>query len=86
MEHEKIWEYNVFIDKGKFAECRISRGYQLIRVHIIFDVKVDGRHKARVVADGHLSTTPSESVYSGVVSLRGLQTCLFIGELDSMEP
>ena len=58
----------------------------MVRVHTIFDVKVDGRHKARVVADGHLTAIPAESVYSGVVSLRGLRTCLFIGELDGMEP
>ena len=57
----------------------------MIRVHTIFDVKVDGRHKARVFTDGHLTATPTESVYSGVVSLRGLQTCLFSGELDGME-
>ena len=58
----------------------------MIRVNTIFDVKVDGRHKARVVADGHLTATPTELVYSGVVSLQGLRTCLFIGELDGMEP
>ena len=72
MEHEQLTEYNVFIDKGRFAGCKIPRGYQLIRVHTIFDVKVDGRHKARVVADGHLTAIPAKSVYSGVVSLRGL--------------
>ena len=85
LEHAQLEEYKVFTNKGKFAGNRIPRGYQLIRVHIIFDVKVDGRHKARVVANGHLTTTPKESVYSGVVSLRGLRTCLFIGELDGME-
>ena len=84
--HEQLKEYKVFTDKGKFADYRIPRGYQLIRVHTIFDVKVDGRHKAQVVANGHLTATPTESVYSGVVSLRGLRMCLFIGELDSMEP
>ena len=58
----------------------------MIRVHTIFDVKVDGRHKAQVVADGHLTATPTETVYPGVVSLRGLRMCLFIGELDGIEP
>ena len=58
----------------------------MIRVHTIFDVKVDISHKARVVADGHLTVTPTESVYSGVVSLRGLRTFLFICELDGTEP
>ena len=48
--------------------------------------KVDGIHKARVVADGHLTTTPAESFYSGVVSLRVLRTCLFIRKLDGIEP
>ena len=51
LENEQLTEYNVFKDKGKFAGCRIPRGYQLIRVHTIFDVKVDRRDKALVVAD-----------------------------------
>ena len=58
----------------------------MIRVHTIFDVKIDSCHKICVVADEHLTTTPSESVYSGVVSLRGLRTCVFIGEMDGMVP
>ena len=64
----------------------IPCGYQLIKVHPIFDVKVDGRHKAQVVVDSHLAATLAESVYSGVVLLRGLRTCLFIDELGGMEP
>ena len=46
LEYEQLEEYDVFIDKGKFAGCRIPCGYQLIRIYIIFDVKVDERHKA----------------------------------------
>ena len=38
------------------------------------------------MVDGHLTATPSESVYSGVVLLRGLLMCVFIGELDGMVP
>ena len=76
----------MFINKGKFAGCRIPKGLRLIRVHTIFDVKIDGRHKSRAVTDGHLTATPSKSVYSGVVSLQGLQMCIFIGELDCMVP
>ena len=37
---------------------------------ILYAVKYDGRHKARLVADGHLTPEPVESIYSGVVSLR----------------
>ena len=67
LEHKQLEEYDVFIDKGKFAGCRIPRDFRWIRVYTIFDVKVDGRHKSRVVADGHLTATPSESIYSGIV-------------------
>ena len=47
-----------------------------IRVHIVFAVKHDGRHKSRLVADGHLTDVPLESVYAGVVSIQGLRICI----------
>ena len=76
----------MFKDRGKFDAKKIPKGYQLIRVHTVFDVKHDHRHRARVVADGHLIDVPLESVYSGVVSLRGLRTCIFLAELNDMVP
>ena len=86
LEHKQLDDSDVFIKNVKVAGCKIPKGFRLIRVHTIFDVKVDGRHKSCVVVDGHLTATPSESVYSGVLSLRGLRTCVFIGELDGMIP
>ena len=53
-------------------------GYQKIRVHLIFAFKYDGRHKARLVADGHLTPEPVESIYSGAVSLRNLKLVIFL--------
>ena len=60
-------------------------GYQKIRVHLIFAVKYAGRHKARLVADGHLTPEPVESIYSGVVSLRNLTLVIFLGKLNNLE-
>ena len=37
-----------------------------------------------MVADGHLTDIPLESVYSGVVSLRGLRIVLFLAELNHL--
>ena len=54
-------------------------------MHLIFDVKHDGRHKARLVADGHLTEIPLDSVYSGVVSLRGFRIVLFLSEHNNLE-
>ena len=69
---EQLNEYIVFIDllhKSTAINSKLLTGYKRIRTHLVFDVKHDGRHKARIVADGHLTDVPLSSVYSGVVSL-----------------
>ncbi len=38
-----------------------------------------------MVADGHLTDIPVNSVYSGVVSLRGLRLIIFLGEHNALE-
>ena len=47
--------------------------------------KHDGRHKARLVAGGHLTDTPIDSVYSSVVSLRGIRVLTFLAEHNNMK-
>jgi hypothetical protein len=59
--------------------------YQFIKCHIIYAVKHDGRHKAQFVAGGHLTTETVESVYSGVVSIRGLCLVMLLNELNGLE-
>ena len=51
LEHKKLGEYDVFKDHGKFYYNKIPEDFQLISVHTIYDVKHDGRHRARVVAN-----------------------------------
>ena len=60
-------------------------GYQKTRVHFTFAVKYDGRYKARLVAVGHPTPEPVESIYSGVVSLRNLKLVIFLGKLNNLE-
>jgi hypothetical protein len=40
----------------------------------------------RIVTCDDLTPTPTDTVYSGVVSLRGLRTCIFLGKLNGMTP
>ena len=61
------------------------KGYHRIKVHLVFAVKFDGRHKARLVADGHLTPEPIENIYSGVVSLRNLMLVIFLGKLNQVD-
>jgi hypothetical protein len=51
---------------------------------MIYSVKHDLRHKARLVAGGHLTEQSEESNYSGVVSLRSLRILLTVAELNGM--
>ena len=84
-------EYKVFkkwdkaiLDKHKKIK-NPPKGYHRIKVHLVFAVKFDGRHKARLVADGHLSPEPMENIYSGVVSLRNLRLVVLLGKLNNLE-
>ena len=91
VELGQIDDYNTFTDKGKALFDKAGKvvnapaGYKKIRVHFVFDVKHDGRHKARLVADGHLTEVTTESTYSSVVSLRGLRLVSFLSELNDLE-
>ena len=90
LEIEQIKEYQVFKDFGKavYDKNKITNapeGHQKIRVHFVFDVKHCGKFKARLVADGHLTKEPMETVYSGVVSIRNLRLAMFLAELNDLE-
>jgi Reverse transcriptase (RNA-dependent DNA polymerase) len=85
LELDQIDEYLTFIDKGHHTTASPPNGFKRIRVHLVFDIKHDGRHKARLVADGHLTDIPIDSVYSGVVSLRGFRLVLFLAELNDLQ-
>ena len=89
LESTQIHEYKVFKDTGKakFHNGKVVTpdGFQKIRVHFVYAVKHDGRFKARLVADGHLTKEPVESIYSGVVSLRSLRMVVFLSQLNNLE-
>ena len=89
LELTQIHEYKVFKDTGKAqfhnGKVVIPDGFQKIRVHFVYAVKHDGRFKAVLVADGHLTKEPVESIYSGVVSLRSLRMVVFLSQLNNLE-
>ena len=82
-ELESMESYQVFKDHG--FKATLPPDYKVIQVHLIYDVKYDGRHKARLVADGNFTDIPNNSVFSSIVSLRGLQILLFLAELNGLE-
>ena len=70
LEASQLLEYKAFKDLGHHTVATPPEGYKKITLHLVYAVKHDERFKSRIVAGGHLTDTPTESVYSGVVSLR----------------
>ena len=84
-------EYKVFKKLDKAIHDKHNKvtnppkGYHRIKVHLVFAVKFDARHKARLVSDGHLTPEPIENIYSGVGSVRNLRLVIFLGKLNHLE-
>ena len=83
LELSQILGYDTFKDIGIGAKA--PTGFQRINVHFVFDVKATLQRKARLVAGGHMTDPPKDSVYSGVVSLRSLRLICFLAELNELE-
>ena len=66
VEVNKLKDYDVFLAMAEGAEA--PEGYSRIPLHWVFDVKHDFRHRARIVAGGHVAPIPDESPLSSVVS------------------
>jgi hypothetical protein len=83
LEMSQLAEYDTFRDLGHKDTAPPPTGYKKIRTHLVYDCKHDSRHKAWMVADGHLRDIPLESMYSGV--LRGLRIITFLSELNGLD-
>jgi hypothetical protein len=83
LELTAILGYGVFNNIG-FRTPGPNR-HKKINVHFVYAVKHNGRYKTRLVAGGHLTDTPINSVYSSVDSLRGVRLVMFLAELNGLK-
>jgi len=62
-------------------------GYQEIRCHMVFDIKMDGdlTRKARFVAGGHTTETPPSTTYSSVVSRESIRIAFLLAALNDLD-
>ena len=79
---DQTMDYRVFRDLGLGAPP--PPGYLRIPLQLVFDVKSDGKRKARLVARGDRTPEPEESVYSSVASLHSLRVVTFVAELNNL--
>ena len=60
-------------------------GYQEIKCHLIFDVKMDFTRKARLVAGGHTTEAPGLITYSSVVTRDSIRLAFLIAGLNDLK-
>jgi hypothetical protein len=60
-------------------------GYQKIPLIWVFDVKFDGRHRARAVAGGHMMPDLEEDLYGGVVELETVRIAFVAAALMDLK-
>ena len=73
----EVWEKDI---------SHIPPGYQQIKCHMVFDVKMgeNFRSKARFVVGGHATETPSTLTYSSVVSRDSVRIILLVAALNGL--
>ncbi len=81
VEMDKMDEYKVFVDYG-FKKA--PHGYKKIMVHVVFDVKYDGRKRARLITGGHLTDPTNDTPYTGIASLKNIRICIFIAKMNGL--
>jgi len=82
-EMDQIKACNTFKDVGKGA--RVPCGYQKVHVHLTCANKFDMRRKARSVLSRQLTPPSNDEAHSGIVSLEGVRTVLFLAELNELQ-
>ena len=61
-------------------------GYTQIPYHFVFDVKFDGRRKARLVTEGHRAPeVDKEESYSGVVGIETIRVAFLLAALNNLD-
>ncbi len=65
---------------------RVHFGYQWVKCHMIFDIKiVDFRRKAHMVAGGHMTGAPMIMTCTSLVSLETILIALTLAALNDLK-
>ena len=59
--------------------------YTKVPLKMIFDLKLDSKCKARLVAGGHMTNTPTKLTYSSVLSRDSIRICFLIAILNDLD-
>ena len=72
-------------DEVRHGKCKELIGYQEIKCHLVFDVKMDLTRKARFCANGNEAEAPASITYSSVVSRDSIRIVFLIAGLNDLD-
>ena len=75
-------------DEGTVEDAQSGKrlvGYQEIKCHMVFDIKMDFTRKARYVAGGNTTEPPADTTYSSVVSRESVRIAFLIAALNDLD-
>jgi hypothetical protein len=75
---------NVTPDDVRKGRVQDMLGFQEIKCHIVFDVKMDFTRKARFVAGGHMTQPATSITYSSVVSRDSVRISFLLAALNGL--
>jgi len=70
-----------FLEPGESPQV----GSKWVPFHMIFDVKVDLTRKARFIAGGHVTTTPTQLAFSSVVTRESVRIAFLIAAVNDLQ-
>ena len=75
------------VTPDEMRKGKIKPGYEHVNVHMIFDIKMEGRFniKAILVADIHTTAPPSSIKYSSVVSRESVRIAFLLPSLNGLD-
>ena len=75
------------ISEEQMRSGKVKPRYKHVSTHMVFNIKMDGKftRKARLVADGHKTDTPSSITYSSVVSRDSIRLALMLASLNGLD-
>lgn len=82
---QKEMRNNAVAVKFLTPEDNIPLGYKKKSLHMVFDVKMDFKQKACLVAGGHMTDPPSSLTYSSIVSRDSVQIMFLIAALNDLQ-
>lgn len=83
---EEMYKVRIAVSESQISPDELV-GYQEIRLHMVFDIKLgeNFRRKERMVDGGHTTEAPSSVTYSSVVSRDSVRIILMIAALNDLD-